>query len=153
MAEPAFVPKPGQTDYSKIRYAPVVNTVVTHGGRVLLVQRSPGMRLYPGCWNGISGFLDDNRSVEAKVTQELGEELGMAPADIISLQRGQMVVQEAPEYAKTWLVMPVLARVQTVEFNLDWEAQRAKWYTPDEALQLDLLPGFEPVLQQFIKML
>ncbi|HEY4161329.1 MAG TPA: hypothetical protein VGM08_04680, partial [Candidatus Saccharimonadales bacterium] len=64
MAEPKFVPKPGQVDYTNIRYAPVINTVITNSGKVLLVQRSPGMRLYPGYWSGMSGFLDDNRSIE-----------------------------------------------------------------------------------------
>lgn len=150
MAEPKFVPRKGQVDYTDIRYAPVVNTVVTHNGKFLLVQRSPDMRLYPGYWNGISGFLDDDRSVEEKVEQELREELGLAAEQIQSLERGQLLLQEAPDYHKTWLVVPVLARLKTTDFNLDWEAQRAKWYEPAEIKQLELLPGFEAVLNQFV---
>lgn len=153
MSEPKFVPKPGQVDYRNIRYAPVVNTVVTHGGKVLLVQRSPDMRLYPGYWNGISGFLDDKRSIEEKVFEELQEELGFTEGDIESLERGRVLLQEAPDYDKTWLVVPVLARVKDVEFKLDWEAQRAKWYEPAELQKLTLLPGFQEVLDQFLKML
>lgn len=149
MAEPKFVPKPGQTDYTNIRYAPVVNTVVTHGGKVLLVQRSSDMRLYPNYWNGVSGFLDDRRSIEDKVTQELSEELGIAPGDIEGLERGRIILQEAPEYSKTWFIVPVLARITRLTFRLDWEAQRAKWYTCDEIDGLDLLPGFEAVFDQF----
>lgn len=38
MQEPKFVPKPGQTDYSNIRYAPVINCVLKHGDMILLVQ-------------------------------------------------------------------------------------------------------------------
>jgi len=153
MAERKFVPGPDQTDYTNIRYAPVVNTVVTNGGKVLLVQRSPDMRLYPGYWNGVSGFLDDNRSIEEKVTQELGEELGIAPESIESMQRGQVLLQEAPEYHKTWLVVPVLVRVSATDFELDWEAKTAKWYTPIEIKGLDLLPGYGAVIGQFLDVL
>lgn len=149
MAEPKFVPRKGQVDYTDIRYAPVVNTVVTCDGKFLLVQRSPHMRLYPGCWNGISGFLDDDRSVEEKVEQELREELGIVAEQIESLERGQVLLQEAPDYHKTWLVVPVLARVKTTSFKLDWEAQRARWYEPGEVKGLKLLPGFKAVLDQF----
>ena len=150
MVEPKFVPKSGQVDYTSIRYAPVVNIVVAQGSKVLLVQRSSGMRLYPGCWNGVSGFLDDNRSIEEKVTQELSEELGITSDAIESIERGQVLLQEAPEYHKTWLVVPVLARTNATDFRLDWEAQRAKWYMPAQIRELDLLPGFEAVIKQFI---
>jgi 8-oxo-dGTP pyrophosphatase MutT (NUDIX family) len=150
MAERKFVPKAGQVDYSNIRYCPVVNTVVINDGQVLMVQRSADMRLYPDCWNGISGFLDDNRSIEAKVYEELEEELGIPKEHIISLERGQVLLQEAPNYHKTWLVVPVLAKVSTVEFKVNWEAQMAQWFEPKAIEKLDLLPGFADVLKQFI---
>ena len=150
MAEPKFVPEPGQTDYTDIRYAPVVNSVVIHGGKVLLAQRSPDMRLYPSYWNGISGFLDDMRSVEDKVAQELYEEIGLGADDIESIERGTVFLQEAPEYKKTWIVVPALVRVNRVEFNLNWETKRAEWFAPDEVLGLNLLPGFDEVIKQFL---
>lgn len=71
MKEPKSTPKPGQVDYTNIRYAPVVNIVVTHAGKILLVQRSKNMRLYPGFWNGVSGFLDYAKSIWEKVREEL----------------------------------------------------------------------------------
>jgi hypothetical protein len=43
-AEPAFLPRPGQVGYTHIRYAPVLNAVVVCVGKVLLLQRSSGMR-------------------------------------------------------------------------------------------------------------
>jgi hypothetical protein len=45
--EPMFVPRPGQVDYTHIRYAPVLNAVVVCRGKVLLLQRSSGMHSYP----------------------------------------------------------------------------------------------------------
>ncbi|SRR6266702_4409387 len=149
MTEPKFTPKPGQTDYTHIRYAPVINCVVVRAGQILLVQRSAGMRLYPNYWNGISGFLDDDKSIEEKAVEELAEELGIALKDIVSIKRGQVILQEAPDYSKTWLVVPVLAAVRTVNLQTDWEAVAAQWFAPAEVPKLDLLPGFINVFRQF----
>ena len=66
--ESMFVPRPGQVDYTHIRYAPVLNAVVVCLGKVLLLQRSSGMRSYPNHWCGISGYLDDHRSVRHHTT-------------------------------------------------------------------------------------
>src|SRR3954451_18934060 len=72
-----FVPRPGQVDYTHIRYAPVLNAVVVCLGKVLLLQRSSAMRSYPNRWCGISGYLDDDRCVEDKARQEMLEEVGI----------------------------------------------------------------------------
>ena len=151
MKEPNFIPKDGQVDYTNIRYAPVINTVVFHDGRILLVQRSKSLRLYPSCWNGVSGFLDDSKTIEQKVEEELREELSISKTDIVDLKRGRPLIQEAPDYNKTWLVVPVRVEVSTNKFKLDWEAEDAKWFTPAEASRLDLMPGFREVLAQFIR--
>lgn len=151
MAEPKFIPKPGQVDYTNIRYVPVINIIVAHGGKILLVQRDAGMRLYPGYWNGISGFLDDSQDIVAKVHEELREELGLIARHVTDVKQAPMFMQDAPEYHKTWLVVPVLAAVDNNEFQLNWEAQRAQWFTPAQAKQQRLLPGCETVLGRFFK--
>lgn len=141
-----FVPKPGQVDYTAARWAPVVNCVVMYQGRLLLVQRSPKMRLYPGYWNGISGFLDSQASLRGKVLEELSEELGLAKNRVKTVRLGQVFDQEAPEYRKTWIVHPVLVEVKTNKVTLDWEARRCRWVSLKEARKLKLLPGFDRVL-------
>src|SRR3989338_2257419 len=73
-----FKSKPGQIDYTNARWAPVINCVVKYRDKILVVQRSKDLNFYPGYWNGISGFLDDKRSFEQKVKDELREELGIA---------------------------------------------------------------------------
>ncbi len=146
-----FTPKPGQVDFTHIRYCPVINCVVKYGRKVLVVQRSSGMRLYPGYWNGISGFLDDQRSLEEKVRDEVGEELGITRKHILSIRLGQIFQQEAPKYKKTWIVHPVLVEVDTDQVTLDWEAQNYRWLSPKEVMQLKMLPGFDQVLRSFFK--
>lgn len=151
MAEPIFKPKSGQTDYTNIRYCPVINCVVMHGGKILLVQRSADLNLYPNYWNGISGFLDDHQSIEDKVREELLEELYIDESQIISIERGNVLVQESRKYKKTWIVFPILVKVKTNKFDLSWEAKKAKWYEPSQINKLNLLPGFDVVVSQFIK--
>lgn len=145
-AEPTFKPKDGQVDFTNIRYAPVINCVVRHKDTILIVQRNPKMRLYPNFWNGISGFLDDGRSIEEKVKDELREELGIEASDISSIHHGQVFDQEEEKYNKTWIVHPILVDVKTDKIKLDWEAQNYKWIKVEEAKTYDLLPGFDRVL-------
>jgi hypothetical protein len=64
--EPVFVPRLGQVDYTHVRYAPVLSAVVVCMGKVLLLQRSRGVRSYPNPWCGVSGYLDDDRSAEER---------------------------------------------------------------------------------------
>jgi 8-oxo-dGTP pyrophosphatase MutT (NUDIX family) len=148
-AEPVFVPRPGQVDYTHVRYAPVLNAVVVCRGKVLLLHRSSGMRSYPDRWCGISGYLDDDRSVEDKARQELLEEVGISADRILRMQRGTVLLQEAPDYGKSWLVVPILVRVSDKRYRLDWESQAAGWFTMTEAMALPLLPGFDAVITQY----
>lgn len=149
--QPKFKPKPGQVDFTDVRYCPVINCVVKYGRKILVVQRSAGMRLYPGYWNGISGFLDDRRSFEEKVRDEIGEELGIRGQHMRSIKMGTVFHQDAPTYQKTWIVHPVLVEVDTDKVQLDWEAEQYRWILPKEAKKLKLLPGFDQVLGSFFK--
>jgi len=139
--EPKFIPKPGQVDYTNIRYTPTVNTIVMYKGKILAVRRPAGMRLYPNYWDWVCGFLDDNKSIEDKVLEELEEELGLEKKDVVKFKRGQVIIDEAPQYNRTWLIIPVLAEVKTNKLKLNWEASRADWFTPQELKKLDFVPG------------
>jgi len=149
MTQPAFTPKPGQVDYTNIRYCPVVNVIPVYNGKALFVQRAADLTFYPNYWHCIAGFLDDQQSIEEKAHEELGEELGWQAKDIIKLEHGRVVLTEAPEYGKTYLVVPVLATVSQAAVKLDWEASRAKWFEPREIKELKLLPGFLDIVGQF----
>ena len=146
MKEERFKPKSGQVDFTNIRWCPVINCVLEYDGKFLIVQRSAGMRLYPGYWNGLSGFLDDNKSLEQKVLQELREEVGLSKKDIASIYMGQIFEQDEPKYKKTWIVHPILIKVKTDKIKLDWEAQNYKWECRGEIKRMKLLPGFDKVL-------
>jgi len=147
MSKIKFKPKPGQVDYTKARWAPVINCVVKYKDKILIVKRSNKLRLYPGYWNGISGFLDDQQSLGQKVKNELKEEIGIQPKDIVKIKLGEIFNQEEPKYKKTWIVHPVLVKIKTDKVKLDWEAEEYKWVTVNEVKNFKLLPGFDKVIK------
>lgn len=147
MAKPKFKARPGQVDYTNARWAPVINCVLRHKGKILIVQRSQKLNLYPGYWNGISGFLDDTKSLKEKVENELKEEAGLKKENIKKIILGEIFNQDEPFYKKTWIVHPVLVDVSTGKIKLDWEAEDYKWIKSEDTANFKLLPGFEKVLK------
>lgn len=148
MAKPKFKAKPGQIDYASAKWVPVINCVLKYEGKILIVQRSPELNFYPGYWNGISGFLDDEKSLEEKVKSELMEEVGIGEENIEKIVLGEIFDQDEPAYKKTWIVHPVLVEVNTNKIKLDWEARDYKWIKPENAANFKLLPGFDNVLKK-----
>ncbi len=151
MTQPKFVLKPGQTDYTNIRWAPVINCVLKYKNKILVVQRSSELHYYPSYWNGISGFLDDARSIKEKVEEELREELGIPKNKIKKVILGEIFDNDAPKYKKTWITHPILVEVLTDKIKLDWEAQKYAWVSVKEAKKLKLLPGFGEVIEKLFK--
>jgi isopentenyldiphosphate isomerase len=142
-------PKPGRIDYHNIRYVPIVNAVVVKDGALLLIQRSDRMHFYPECWDGITGYLDGDISIEDKALEQVNTELGLRREDILSMQRGKTVVLEAPEYHKTWLTIPVLVTAKIEDFHLDWSSKKARWCSPKEIGEFRLVPHFDKIIEQF----
>ncbi len=146
--EHEFTPRPGQVDFTHARVAPVVNCVVQHNGKILIVQRSKSMHFYPGLWNGISGFLDDGKTVEEKAREEVVEELGLESSNINSIKIGEVFSQDEPEYHKTWIVHPVLVDISTNRVTTDWEAQDHKWIIPGDLSAFQCMPKFDEVVKR-----
>ena len=148
-----FKSKPWQIDYTNTRWVPVINCVVKYKNKILMVQRSKDLNFYPGYWNGVSGFLDDQRNFEQKVKDELKEELGLPSRSILKIKLGEIFHQDAPKYKKSWIVHPVLVEVSGDKIKLDWEARNYKWIKLSKAKKLKLLPGFNYVLKKLSKWL
>ncbi|MFA6430577.1 MAG: NUDIX domain-containing protein [Candidatus Paceibacterota bacterium] len=149
--EKKFKPKPGQVDFTKIRWSPVINCVLEYKGNILILERNKNMRLYPGYWNGISGFLDDDKGLKEKVYEELKEEVGINKEDVISIKVGQIFDRDESKYKKTWIVHPILVKVKTNKIKLDFENRNYKWIKLEEIKDFKLLPGFETVIKNLFE--
>jgi len=151
-----FKPKPGQIDFTEARWTPVINCIVKFkdrfdklpAGKILIVKRSRELHLYPGKWNSIGGFLDDAKSLEEKVKEELSEELGIHEQDIASIRLGEIFDLDDPNYKKTWVIHPVLVEVKSDKIRLDWEAEEYKWVTLAEIKNFDTVFGFDKVVDK-----
>jgi len=148
-----FIPKPGQVDYTHVRWTPVINCVVRFKNSILLVQRSEKVNFYPGYWNGISGFLDDAKGMEEKVKEELKEELDISSDQIKEIQAGRIFHQDEPKYKKTWIVHPVLVDVDTDRVCLNGEGKTYQWVKYGDMKDFCLLPGFDKVLRALSRLL
>jgi len=170
-----FVPRPGQVDYRQIRWAPVLNCVLQYKNKFLIVQRSAKMNVYPNAWNGIAGYLDDRKSLKEKIWEEMREECGLKPKDIISMRPGTVFDHEAPQYKghkpcvssslrgsvktsfstsllarqnkKTWVIHPILVKVKTDKIKIDWEAQDYRWVKLNEIKKFKIIPSFGLVVK------
>jgi isopentenyldiphosphate isomerase len=127
-----FIPKPGQIDYTNVRYAPTINCIVKCQDEFLLVQRSLDSNFYPGYWNGISGFLDDNKDINQKVEEELFEELNIEKDAIVSIKIGKLLYKDEKEYNKTWIVFPILVEIKSKDLNLNFENHKFQWFKINE---------------------
>ncbi|MDH4330470.1 MAG: NUDIX domain-containing protein [Candidatus Moranbacteria bacterium] len=141
-----------QVDYTNIHWAPVINCVVSHGGKILIVKRSNKVGYYQDYWNGISGFLDDDRTMKEKVIQEIEHELGVGLDEIESMQFGEIFHEPALKYKKTWIVHPVLVELKNNKIEPNWETDEYKWVYVDEIDKYKLLPGFKKVVEKIMSL-
>ena len=148
-----FKPRKGQIDYTDIYWAPVINCVLKFKNKILIVQRNKKLNFYPGYWNGVSGFLDDNKNLKDTVKTEIKEELGINSDGIVSIKLGEIFHQSAPKYNKIWIVHPVSVKVETNKIKLDWEAENFQWIDINDVDKFKLLPGFDKVIEKVKKII
>lgn len=133
----------GRIDFTGVRKAPVLNVVVAYKDEILIVKRSDNVSAYQGLWNGISGFIDEPKSIEEFASQELGEELSVNPAD------ATIVVCEPYEVDdkginRVWVVYPVLAEFkEKPKITLDWEHTDYKWIKRSELSDFEYVKDFD----------
>ena len=150
MTKPTFIPKPGQVDYTNIRYCPTINSIIKYNDEFLLLKRSSDSNFYPDYWNGLSGFLDDHKDIEDKVKEELWEELKVTEDKVISLKVFNPFHRDEKEYDKTWIVFPILVEINTKEFKLDFEHSEYQWFKISDILNVinnyKIIPDIKDIL-------
>lgn len=136
--------KDGRIDYSDERICFVLNCVIVCGDEILLAKRSNNLIAYPGCINGISGFIDrTDLTIDEQAYAELEEELGVKPSDVKNLKICKKIIQNDESINREWHVFVVLVELKRkTQLNLNWENQSATWYQISSSFDLKLMPGF-----------
>jgi ADP-ribose pyrophosphatase YjhB (NUDIX family) len=135
-------------DYSHRKIAPVVNCFLINEGKILIMKRSNKVGTYRGCWNGVAGYLDDEKKVIGKALQEVREETGLTKRKVKIIRVGDTLRVVDKKINKVWLVHPVLLQSKTRKIRRDWEHTAAKWIKPSELKRYKTTPKLEEVLQR-----
>ena len=90
----------GRINYSSSRTAPVINVVVKHKDKILLLKRSDKVSTYKGKWQTVAGYLDEVKPIKEKVLEELKEEIGVFDNDFKEVKYGFKNVEEALSHIK-----------------------------------------------------
>jgi len=107
-----------------------VIAVITNGGKVLLIQRAPGIR-GGGYWAPVSGEVEADESQESAVAREAMEEVGLTVRPIRK-------VWENVSTRGTFVLHWWLAEYVGGELMLNLaKVSDARWLTADEICRMD----------------
>ena len=153
LEEFAYLPKfqDGRINYSSASRAAVLNCIVTHEEKILLLKRSDKVSNYRGKWNVIAGFLDEPKSLREKTLEELQEEIGISEEDIATISFEKPHEYHDPSLQKTWIIYPVRAELKRKpEIKLDWEHSDSTWIRPEELSKYDVVTGLDETVKKII---
>jgi ADP-ribose pyrophosphatase YjhB (NUDIX family) len=135
----------GRIDYRTAAEAPVVDCIVTCGGKVLLLKRSDKVGWMKNRWFVISGFLDDERPLREKALMELYEETRI-PAGAVKCVSAAGRIVDADEH-KRWIIYLVIIELsRQPRVALDWEHTEHAWVPFSDVKKYDLPKNVERII-------
>jgi ADP-ribose pyrophosphatase YjhB (NUDIX family) len=138
----------GRVDFSNASCAPVVNAIVSAGGKILILKRSEKVCAYRGKWNCVGGFIDRPHSAESVALKELYEETSIPESEILSVREVGMRRIDDPEICKTWYQHLVSIELfAQPKIQLNWEHTDYAWVTSAELKQYSTTPGLDVCLE------
>lgn len=144
----------GRINFTNAVKAPVLNAVAYCRGEILLVKRSEKVGTYQGLWNGVSGYIDEPKPIEAFAQQEIEEELSVPIGQIQRVEIARPYQLEDHNINKTWVVYPALAIfLSKPNITLDWEHTDFAWIKPEQLNDYQTVPGLDFSLQKALALL
>jgi 8-oxo-dGTP pyrophosphatase MutT (NUDIX family) len=142
----------GRIDYHNSQKALVLNCFVTYKDRVLLLKRGDKVAAYKNKWNSVGGYLDEQKPIAEKIKQELQEELGIRPGNILKIRICDPFEVHDKEINKIWVVYPCIAELNEMQdIVLDWEHTDYRWIRPTDITEFDVVKDLEKTLQRVLQ--
>ena len=128
----------------------IVTSFLFKDGKILLLKRSNKVGTFRGKWAGVSGFIEDENSLEAAL-REIKEETGVDSKYLELLKIGipfdiQDIVNDT-----IWSINPFLFLFKGDEINIDWEHDTFEWIYPNEMDNYDTVTDLKKTLFNLIE--
>lgn len=123
----------------------IVLALIVRARKILLCERSPGRKFYPGTWSFPGGHVETGETLRAALVREIDEELSITATDFAFFTSLQDPVSHPVTYhlfeVTGWRGTPTLTGDEHVEMA---------WFTAGQARRVDglALREFLPVFAQ-----
>lgn len=127
-----------------------VAALIFHQQMILLGQRPAERAFYPDVWDLFGGHVKPHESYEQALKRELHEELGIRPTrwEYLTTLAEPNPGQHGPGQYHCYLVTEWRGTPTNQQLN---EHARIQWFTPDQAMHLELAhPAYTWLFDQFI---
>ncbi|MGF4041964.1 NUDIX domain-containing protein [Paenarthrobacter nitroguajacolicus] len=110
----------------------VIAAVVQWRDKIALFRRSRNLGHDSGLWHCITGFMEAGATPEQQTLEELFEETGLEPKDLLRLLPGPDLVV-ADGLGNPWLIHTFTALTSRRRLKVNWENDAYRWTAPHKA--------------------
>lgn len=104
----------------------IVAVVVEWQGKIALFRRSQKLTHDSGLWHCITGYLEKGATPAQQAADELIEETGLHPEDLLDLLQGPDVILK-DDRDKWWMIHTFIAVSNRRRLKIDWEHDAYRW--------------------------
>jgi 8-oxo-dGTP diphosphatase len=120
-----------------------VHGVIANRGRIIVLKRADRMRYKPGTWDLPGGHLAIGESFEECLLREIKEETGLDTA--VERLLGVQKTGSEPYVQALYACRLLVYRQVKLQPN---EHVEARWVTPEEMAELELIPYLQGALER-----
>jgi len=128
----------------------IVTSFLIKNGKVLILKRSDKVGSFRGKWAGVSGFIEDENSLEAAL-REIKEETGIDSKYLELLKIGVPFDIKDIMNDTIWSINPFLFLFKGEKINIDWEHDTFEWVYPKEIENYDTVTNLKKTLYSLIE--
>jgi len=130
-----------------------VTSFLQSNDEILILLRSEHVSTYQGKWGGISGAIDDDRTVDEQALLEIEEKTDLSKQDIELIKKGEPFVFDDEVFHLRKVVYPYLFYVRDRrKIKIDWEHKELRWIRPEDLGDYDTMPKLKETLAQVLSL-
>jgi len=127
----------------------IVTSFLFKDGKVLLLKRSNKVGSFRGKWAGISGYIENENSLEAAL-REIKEETGVQSNQLKLLKKGNPFDINDPVNGCICSINSFLFLFDGSEIQIDWEHDEYEWINPSEIDNYETVTNLKKTLFDLI---